>query len=356
MPIVPFQIPPIARLDKESVNESLRKIQVRLDQLEQEIQNRVRIPEWYVDGECSRKGRMVVVQGQTYTVVALRDTCDPPYIYPVGSPFWVSGLPEGTAAGFNYVSDSVTYKSRGQEYRLVDGRHYRISKLRWLSPSNDLTQSYTINHEVFDEFDQDWDVTQIVANFKAGGQGSWLEFGYTAIWEAGRTHRMICNVISESTPTSFSGFWDQKNANGTPGEGEMTFQNSQTQMWFHKTDENGQDQTAGLEAVAVGGTIQRGSDIWTVEDVDIRGSHVRYDVTPTGQRGSEGKYTFTFQWGAAAPLLHAEYPGAFTSVPAVDGVSQNENDLEIITDDQYMVDIYAQQITLSPDWQIISLS
>ncbi len=352
-----FQIPPIGRLDVDTINETVRKIQVQLDELRVEVNNRVIIPEWYVDGECSRKGRMVVVEGQSHTAVALRDTCDPPYIYPVGDYFWASGLDHSLGdAGFVYSSASRKIKRRGQEYRLLDGKYYRVSRIGFLVPHDQNTQSYSIWHEVLDTFDNEWDQTQLIGNFLDTDKGEWKYFNHTAIWEAGDYHRLVLNIVSESAPISFSGYWDQKNTNGNPGEGEMNFQNSETQMRFHKTDENGVDQTAGLEAVVPGATIQRGSTIWNVDDVDIRGSHVRYDISPGGQRGNEDKYTFTFQWGAAADLVNNAIVDHYDPAGNILGYAQNDNDPEIINENQHSLDVYAQEIAVSDDWQIISLS
>lgn len=338
--------------DSVQINESLRSLENRVAWLER---NTTKLPEHYVDGECSRSGRMVIVPGQTYTAVALRDTCDPPYIYPLSNPFWATGLGD-TDIGFNYVSGTFNLKYRANEFVLSENKHYKISKIRFLVPHDQLTQSYTLFYETWDEFDQAWDQTQILGNFKATGKGTWIEYGYTSLWRGGRRHRVAAHVISESTLESFTGFWSQKNQNGDPSEGEMNFQNSQTQMRFHNVDKNDVDWSSFLGAVVAGATITRGSQVWTVQAVDVRSSHVRYDVAPGGQRGSEDDYNFTFEQGSSAPLVHAEYPNLWVPNPDTTGASRDNNAAEVITQDQYMVDVYGQQIDMSPDWQIISLS
>ena len=171
--------------DSVQVNEALRSLENRVARLEATT---VKLPEWFEDGECSQAGRMVIVPGQTYTAVALRDTCDPPYIYPVSEPFWASGLGD-TDAGFNYVSDTFNLKYRANEFVLPANVAYKLSKIRFLVPHDQLTQSYTLFYEIWDEFDQEWDQTQILGNFKTTGKGTWIEYGYNSLWEGGRSRR-----------------------------------------------------------------------------------------------------------------------------------------------------------------------
>ncbi len=357
---MPFDLvlPNMAPGESLAINEAFRELEARIQALESASNgggDYVLIPEVYQGGEFSRRGRMVILETQPHCAVALRDTWDSPAIFPVGDPEYLTGLPPDDITGYIINVNAETIKRRGQEYRLNQGKSYKVSRMAFLVPSDQVTQSYSIWVERYDPINQDWDQAQVIGRFTNTQVNQWLEFNYAALWTAGNRYRVMLNILPESAPTGFSGYWDQKNTNGNPGEGEMNFQNSETQMRFHKTDENGVDQTSGLESVVPGATIQRGSTLWTVDDVDIRGSHVRYDVSPGGQRGNEDKYTFTFQWGSSDPLQHLEIPNFWGAREPIVGIKQDSNGDEFEDQEQYMLDIRVQEVTVSDDWMIISL-
>ncbi len=307
----------------------------------------------YQQGRIHYPGQ--VVRLGLLTAICVHKTEESPEIIPKGVAFWLSGLGNDDT-GFNYSSNTFNLKRRGNEYRLPENEYYRVSKIRFLCPHDQATQSYSIFHERFDTFDNQWDQTQILGKFTSTAKGTWFEFGFTDLWGSHERHRLMLNIISESTPTSFSGTWQQKNENGVPGEGELTFYNSQTRMRIHHTDKDDIDHRTALEAVPEGATIKRGSTEWTLTNIrDHADSYVDWDVSPGGQRGIENEYLYSFEYGSAAPLWHGSVSNHWASNPNIVGVVQNDNDPETENENQFMLDPFVQEVTTSDHWHILSL-
>lgn len=349
-----FQIPPIARLDADTINETIRKIQVKFDEIDRRLDTRAGIIAPYEHGRCYQAGDLVRVDS-SYTMQYLQASCESPRIQIAGDFEWISGDTDPPSLAWSKSTLSASSKTRGNEYRLLGGRNFLVQQARFYVPHNANTQDYTIFHGHLNTQLAEWTYNIISQNIQSTAEGSYINVPYVGLWKAGQYHRMGVQIRSLGSTAGFSGYWQQKNENGSPGSGEATFQNSQTQIRFHYTDKNDVDHETALRDVPVGATLKRGSTEWQITSVDQRASHVRFDVSPGGQRGSENEYTYTFEYGTAEPLHHAEVDNRWFADPFILGVWANDGDPLQESQDQYMVDIYAAEAYISPDVAVISL-
>ncbi len=350
---MPFDLtlPNIDPGDALQLSEKMRELEGRIQVLENDT---MRIIEHYVDDRCYKKGAVVRVNNG-YTMCYLKDSCDSPQIQPYGDAFWVSGDTDPPSLGWTKSAFTASSKTRGNEYRLLDGKNYLVQGARFYVPHNANTQDYTIFHGRYLPEIAEWTYETIQQHIQSTAEGTYVNIPYAALWRAGELHRMGVRIRSLGSTTSFSGYWQQKNENGSPSSGEATFQNSQTEIRFHYTDKNDDNHETALRGVPVGATLKRGSTEWQITDVDQRGSHVRFTVSPGGQRGGENEYTYVFEYGSAEPLYHYEVDDHWLLDPYILGFWANNGDEIQVNKDQYMVDIQAIEVYASPDVAVVSL-
>lgn len=250
----------------------------------------------------------------------------------------------GTVSFADETNSNVVYLS-GQNYTFATGGF--VLGLRLWTPEASGNFSYEL-----------WirdgtRVSQVLSGFTPQAIG-WNQVNYNRILAPGVSIDVVAVVRSNVQANSFNGFWQVKNENGSPGEGEAIFQNNETEIRVHKTDENDTDQTANLEAVETGGTLSFAGLTWTITLVDIRGSHVRYSITPNLGRPTEEKYTLTFSWGFVDPVPFVRDAGFFSGTPDISGIEGTSIDSLTTTNDAHGVDILVAPANVSDDWDIVS--
>ncbi len=349
----------INELTLDQINDRLRNIE-----LNRQIQADLNRFGMYYKGDydpdaCYKAGDVVLVN-DNYLARANRDTCDSALIFPVGEPFWFSGLGDSPPP-FNSAGGAYTAKLRGNQYNMPTyGQSVYVSKLRWVSPSVVTNQSFRIYHSIWREKTQEWVSDTILGEFTAANPNTWREFTYSALWLNTEYHRFWTQITPVSTPTSWAATWQQKNENNAPDENEMTFYSNQTRMRFNHIDKNDNDRQAALESVPPGATITRGSDAWTVEETTHNANDVDFNVSPGGQRGSEDKYEFGFSYDSAGDVWHAslgragEWPFDAMIVQGLRANFPDEPDV-IYNTNQFMLDPYVQAVAVSDDWDIMTV-
>lgn len=350
----------INELTLDQINDRLRNIE-----LNRQIQADLNRFGMYYKGAydpdtCYRAGDVVLVNNNNYLARAKRDTCDSALVTPTSEPFWFSGLGDPPPA-FGGAGGAFTAKLRGNQYNMPTyGHHVYVSKLRWLSPSVITNTAFRLLHSIWREANQDWVSDIILGEVLVSNPNTWREFQYSALWLNTEYHQLWTHITPVSTPTSWAATWQQKNENNAPDENEMTFYSNQTRMRFNHIDENNNNRQAALEAAPPGAIITRGSDAWTVVAVTHNTNDVDFNVSPGGQRGGEGKYEFGFSYEASGDIWHAslnragEWPfdveivrGMRVNYPDEPDVSYNYN--------QFMLDPYVQPVTISDDWDIMTV-
>ena len=158
--------------------------------------------------------------------------------------------------------------------------------------------------------------------------------------------------------SSFSSTWSVKNQNGSPDSdsGEAWFQSNQTEIRVSHEDKNSTDQQANLESVEPGGTLAFGGSTWTVTDVDPRGGHVRYTITPAQGRPGEADRVMTWEWGSTDPIPYLEQSSYWGAYPLVTGLAGPSLDNLTRSQNAYAVDIYVAEMIPNPDWDLQAYS
>ena len=276
--------------------------------------------------------------------------------------------PKPQAGQEGWVTDSFgapTYVSQtiaegvwimGQEYYWEAGAV--LNAVKMVFPPNSENFQYSVwirtNRGEFDEA-----LVQLVAPIAGSVAQSEYEFGVGAqIYPPDTLIEAFLVAQAVTQSNTFNAQWDVKNTNGNPSEGEANFQSNNTEIRIHKTDKDDVDQTANLEAVEVGGTLSFGGSTWTITVVDIRGSHVRYHLTPNQGRPSENTYTLTFTWGSADPipyLVDQDYWAPFVNVN-VRGFEGDKLGTLIYNSNQYGIDLYITEVKMPQDWDLQAFS
>ncbi|MDJ0792548.1 MAG: hypothetical protein QNJ71_11690 [Acidimicrobiia bacterium] len=304
--------------------------------------------EWVL-GRSYEKNDLAIQEGWLGIVTA-NETTDGPQPIATGSEDWVIDL-NGI---FDPTQSTISEESyiTGNVYQFAEGltvTRYRI----WL-PDNSQNFQFQL-WSAIDLNGPNEKITQIATIPNGVPTGQWVEVGIgTTVVPPGETLHMLKLTTASTQSEGFSANWDVKNTNGSPSEGEANFQSNETEIRIHKTDQDDIDQTANMEAVEVGGTLSFAGSSWTITEVDIRGSHVRYHVEPPQGRPTENTYLITFAWSAISDIPFVTDADYWLPVGPVRGcqgttIRNLEEDL-----DAHGVDIFIKQFVSSNDWDILS--
>ena len=100
--------------------------------------------------------------------------------------------------------------------------------------------------------------------------------------------------------------------------------------------------------------IAAGGIEWTIQLIDPRGSHVRFEVVPT-TRAQEALYTVSFKRFVTASIDYVRIAGHYTANPEIQGFFSNSGYSNLVLDqDAYGTDLQAQEAAISDDWDIQS--
>lgn len=304
--------------------------------------------EW-VQGQTYKKNDMAIRHGWLGVVTA-DSTLESPEPFPTGVEDWLIDL-NGTWTPVQSTISEASYIT-GNVYFFAQGLY--ISGYRFWLPDNSQNFQFQL-WSVTDLGGVNEKLTQIALIPNGVATGQWVEVGSGTLVIPPGTELHMLKVTTAATLTEgFSGNWDVKNTGGTPSEGEANFQGNETEIRVHKTDDDDIDQTANLEAVEVGGTLSFGGSTWTITEVDIRGSHVRYHLEPNQGRPPENTYSLTFAWGQTEDIpfvTDTDYWAAVGPVRGCQGTTLRALDYD---NDGHGVDIFVREVSVSDDWDIMS--
>ena len=294
-----------------------------------------------------------VVRENEFTMVALRDTEEYPAPIPKGEPAYVGGYPD--PPGFDTLTATASRVFTGQRYTYQVTAY--VLEVRIYCTSTDESHSVWI---VGDPEGPDPSVEQVLSDFVPAQPGWVTVRSNRVIIAEGTTFDVLLLQTAVGAPTeTFGGTWDYKRTNGSPGDGEANHQNSGDEIRFAHVDDDDNDREAELITVQVGDTISAQGQVWTVTDVDNRGSHIRYGVEPPLRLANEDPYTFTFTLGKPAEVDYEVAPGWYTARPGVRGFEVTDGTAyppAALNDNGYAVDILAQELDASEDWDFVAIS
>lgn len=306
----------------------------------------------YIPGDLVEPG--TVVLDDDYLCMALVQTSDraaPQFLssYLWGSSYGAYELPDNPAWANNSVLND-----------------FIITAQRYVAPTTEIIDSYRIwASELTTEYHYElWlvlhpgtvdEIRDLLGSYRPNIIG-WNLFNIPPkVVREGTVFDIALLKVSDATDVIFTPYYDYKQTNGNPSQGELYHQNNTTEMRVHKTDENDSDWTTELEGMQPGGLIEADGTVWNINEVDVRGSHVRFHVTP-GYRISEDKYTFNFTTKQSYNLPYVTIADHYTTAPGIQGGFSDISYTGIVwNNNAHGIDIRLREVYISPDWRILVL-
>lgn len=166
---------------------------------------------------------------------------------------------------------------------------------------------------------------------------------------------LICIVTNHDAGSStFNGPWNYADGDGAPVSGQILHQNNGWEVRIHYTDNNSTDQTANLQTLVTGDTIDITGQQWRVVDViSTAGTYITLHVTPALRAGA-GLYTATFTHYTATDIDYPRILNQYLANANVDGFFDTDSDgYPPSTDDNsYGLDVLFQPAQTSADWDV----
>lgn len=311
----------------------------------------LRIVRWFNQWAAGTYAQWSMVRDGLWTMISNKETSDRPAPQVAGNPEWITDIVGGLS--FSTLTSSENIVAFGNRYTWSDAGV--ISGYRWYAP--DASGSFT--YEVWATITSDDGVSetqQLVSPISPSTIG-WREIPVSnLIALQGTSLDLIVVGRSVAQDNTFTANWDVKNKNGTPDSKEAWFQNNSREIRVNNLDVNETNQSGNLQAVEIGARLLFAGQEWTVTDVDIRSSHVRYGVEPNQGRPSESERSLTFQWGSSDPIPYVVDSNFFSAYPEVGGFLDSTYPPTSTDQNAYGVDLVIDDIVGSPDWDFVSYS
>jgi len=293
-----------------------------------------------------RKNEMVLDTG--WTMIALVETTDRAAPQPSGL---ASYQYSGSAPESAVVAKQVIFGNRYSPVLNIILSNYRVNVI--------IGNHYTI-YGVLDPLG-DKIITEI-ADFVASITG-WLEISKANVnVRAGTVFDMVV-IVSEPdpTPSTFNGDWSYTLPNNitAPSSGQITHSNKQLDVLnIHKTDFLGGNRATELQNLDIGDVIDDGTIRWSIQNSTDNGTYMSYAVAPSLQ-SSSGTKDFIFETVSPTPITRMEDVNYWAvNNPLIQGIYAEDDiyDNVAVNDNAYGIDVFAQELTASEDWDVVSLS
>lgn len=284
-----------------------------------------------------------VVLDWPYLMVANKQTDDPAAPQDVGPPFFVYTGTEPTQAitaktllvGNTYTAPNALKVPKARVYT-VAGNRYSVY-IRYLSTGQ---------------------VVELLA-FTAISTG-WVEIpGPGNIIAAGTQFEVALYVTEpDPTPVTFVGNWNYVTPaqESVPISGQISHSDRlRDSLRVHKTDADGGDRAAELAGMTVGDTIEAGGTRWAISAITDNGTWIDFSVAPQNQI-ADGLQPFTFETVTASPITVVADPDFYLGNTDVRPFYSVDGGARVLTDDAYNVDIQIQEVSVSPDWDVMAIS
>lgn len=291
-----------------------------------------------------------VVVDWPWLMRANKTTSERPAPQPTGPPDWYA---HADIPGWAGNVTSATSLLTGQRYTWAEDRF--ITSTRFWIPVADPTVNYTMI--VVEDPLGLTPTTTVLANNLLPATTGWLEIPtgtVPVVAGAQQDFYMFSNAVASGAV--FSATWDQKNSNGNPAPGELYHLNNLAQMRFHYTDKNDNDQTANLQAVTPGATINAGGFEWEVVGITLGGTNITYDVQPA-VRLSEGERLYQFTSLQTQMIQYSFIQDFYFADPQVTGLFSETGIGDMIENQNaYGVDVRTSPAVVSDDWDTLAYS
>lgn len=346
-----FRIPLVRSTNPSDINESIRNVQVALDQIDAWLTNYgASYSGPYQSGETYPKGT-IMGDGQ-WVVIANKDTSEYPYPQPVGEPVWVVyGAPPPTLNQASTTSWSLT---KGHRYTFTTGGY--LLAIRFHS-ATDNGQNATIRQTVT----IDGISKQTILAEKKLTRIGWEQFPQgMAVVPSGATiqHDAIYTNDSNAVDTPANYNYQMPVQDRVSVAGEIAHSDrSLNQLHVNKTDADSTDRSALLDDLLPGDTITGVSVTWTILSIlSTDANEVIFEVQPQLQELNIGVQSFTFRKFGAAALFFGRLSGALTPFPGIDSYSATGGSAGSYNADLGLGwDVQLQEASIPNDWDILRL-
>jgi hypothetical protein len=305
-----------------------------------EFSNALRWCGSYEAGKTYREN-CVVLDGE-WLMVANKHTADRPAPQPTGDPAWTYA---GLDPTLQITAKSVTF---GMAFSNPNDAYYLLAWRLWTVAGNQYSV-FTVN-----EIGQ---ITPII-ELEAGADG-WTEFALNStIVGPGNTWSILATVREpDPTPTVFLGNWTYFTPNnpGAPASGQVLHAHQAPGIiGVHKTDADAGDRGAELLALTAGDTIDALGVSWAIQSITDQGTYVDFGVAPATLGVPDGPTVFMFTTETATPITVLSDPDYWLADGRVAGLYSIDGGDWAATDDAYGIDIQIQEVSVSPDWDVMS--
>lgn len=303
--------------------------------------------EWinpYTPGEYAKD---IMVREQNWTMISNKITSDLPNPQPEGDPSYLySGIDQTskTATAKQIitgirVSKVDPYWIEGYKVNVVEGNHYSVVLAK--DPLG-LREIQTLHEFVAT------DSVAKVFNLQPIPASAGVIFDL-----------LVITTQPDPTPIVTLANYDYTKPKDTvvPSTGVIMHADKDLEhLWINYIDHDLVDQTTLIQSLVAGSLINLGDKEWAVQDIDIQGTYAVVGVSPASQSTSDGVLEFTFETPPDAILSYLseddywltnpDAKGLFVVDGGINDTVQNEN--------AYGVDIFVQNATVSPDWDMVA--
>lgn len=200
-------------------------------------------------------------------------------------------------------------------------------------------------------------IRQLVSRFTPDSTGAWKEFPVTELFTSSTVWDILLITTGDATTTSLTASWNYQSSNAAPAAGYAHHSTNGKTLVFHHTDNGSTDRETALEALRPGDTITIGTTVWQIAKTTDGTSTQTFEVLPRAQHGTKGVGSFVFKATDSATLEYVNYTNHYSSDSEVQGLLSTTGYSNVATDNNaYGVDVEFQEMSVSPDWDLISYS
>ncbi len=206
-------------------------------------------------------------------------------------------------------------------------------------------------------------IVKEVQSFTATTTG-WTEFSVDEALVTSSDVYDIVAIVSQGNPvvTDTVGNWNYRTPKRqeNPGNGEIIHSDDDPEiMAVSKTDNDGNDLSTGIEAMAVGDEIKQGGVTWLIQSVTDNGGWVEYTVSPAMGLSTEGVQEFTFRNVVAADITVFSETNYWTTegldIQGLQGVDVDYGSI-VPNGTAYGIDLLVQEVSISSHWDTLASS
>ena len=289
-----------------------------------------------------------VVTSDGWQMIANKITSDVAPPIPIGDEFYIYGVD-------NLIQEQETTK------QLLFGQRYTASKggyIRGYRVYTVIGNHYTV-YSVKDPVGTP--IINQILSFTASTDG-WNEYNENILIGAG-TMLDIVVLVNEPDPlptlTPIDYNYVTPNNTVAPLAGQITQSTKEPFLFLvSKTDSNSNPQDPFLTTLTIGDIINGGGQSWAIQSITEELTYYTFQVAPSAVGVPKGIQTFNFETVVPTPITYHNDVDHWISDPSIKGVLSLNGDYDTATinDTQYGVDIKVQEVSVSPDWDVLAYS